>query len=749
MISIITYLRGNQYQKDWSKIEVAQLENDAKAALTDCTRKVLIFIDGLDEYAGNSKEMRDLCRIILRLAEHEKAKLCLASRKEPQLVNKFQNLPNLHISDYNSQGIGNYIQAELEHIQEDNLGFAAVDLDQMRSIIYRRAEGVFVWVYLALLEIVEACVTGRSESEIMQLAYELPSELEPMYQRIINRKDERTKKEAALVYTLLEDMHHYPITMALLAAAYQYLRLELGISELPDDVQDGRRFEARFNATMGGLYELLSVAEGARGGDASQMPKLIHETVRAFTRKTGWVDQWLSPLFRRELPDMIWARLSCNVLARADSYAATADSTTITEQLKASCRDGFKRERLVGCPSHNSFIDYITQTCKGRPMNRWPLLLYNSIDAIFVHCEDIIRQGDDSVKEILTCSMTSGWIRLRLRLWQYDSQTQLLLRQPLHQTPFPDLVQAAAHLAPRYLLSSYDRLAALTDGDRAILCTLLIQAYRLCPGKWQVTARHESELDILKRTVATILDLDTRLSVFHIGVYLYLTYEQVPSFLSKHEPVTKPKAWPPWCPPSAFRQVAFCSPARTPLFMWPCVKYETFIGSNPFFFQEREQLHTLIRFGVDIDARTADGMNIVHYLITEHIVKHTYLPGDPECSPDSNSALSIEMLYWLEEMKANFTSVYEGSTPLQALEKGTDEIRAAQEEDSDDLQYELTDIVRTRFEQLKYMLRHKEQTGHLPRPMMGTKYSGADQLHILDHYLEQKTCTVCKPAQNA
>lgn len=737
--------RFGMVQEQSLKLDTERLIEKLEAAFSQSIRKTLIFVDGLDEYAGTSKDMRDLCDIVLRLARHENTKMCSASRRETMIEHKFRDIPNLHISDYNSSGILTYIKQQLKELRQDTLGYQTIDLLRMQEILHQRAEGVFVWVYLALLEILDACIKGQSASEVMRLLYLLPAELEEMYHRIINRKSDSTKKEAAVLYHLLEDMQTYSITTNLLLAAYRFLALELGLSELPHDINSLTQFEARFNAIMGGLYELCTPGDTARGGDTSKVPKMIHETVRAFTNKTGWSDKWLLPGFSEKLPNMVWARLSCEALIRAGRYAGELETPRFVEALKTSCRDGYERDRLIGCPDINSFGSLVADTATGCNMIGWVPLLHSSMDAIFMHCENVVVEGDDEARELLKHAMPSKWVRQRLSFWQFDKHFQVLFKHSLHEHAFADLIQAAAHTACYYLISEVDRIRELSHSDRALLCTLLVQNYRLCPGRWKWGSklRIQSELEILRSTVDEILVLDTQLSTFHLGLYLYLIYPQMPTFLRKHNRIEPPKEWSPWFTPDAVWQAAFGWPASTLLFLWPCSKYETFIGNDDFFFQEREQLHVLLYFGVDIHSQGPNGMNIVHYLISTHIIDHTYLAEDAICSPDSNSALSIEMLYWLEEAGADFAQTHNGKTPLQALKRGLNKIRRMQDSDPNELVYQVTEIVSTRFEQLEYILLHKQVTGHLPQPMMGTKYSGRDQLHVLKRYLEER-CTVCR-----
>ena len=132
---------------------------------------LLFLIDGIDEDEGN---MRKLLDKLLAIGKHPNVKLCLASRPGPMIQALFKNLPSIDMVDYNQSGIEQYINFTIHKFQPR---LELLDLDGMQEMILERAQGVFLWVFLALEEIVAACVNGSTALEIKALLQNLPQEL--------------------------------------------------------------------------------------------------------------------------------------------------------------------------------------------------------------------------------------------------------------------------------------------------------------------------------------------------------------------------------------------------------------------------------------------------------------------------------------------------------------------------------------------------------------------------------------------
>lgn len=326
--------------------------------LSHATRRFLIFLDGLDE---NTDELPELCRLILSLQVHRNVKLCVASRRNPTINRRFSHVANLHMSEHNSSGILNYINAEIEKLQENMTGFQPLDFQEMQQILCERAEGVFLWVYYALREVDQAIDRDRTVQEIMRLLRGLPQELEEIYHRIIDGMDIAQRREAAVLYTLLEDTEVYPITTQILFAAYQFLAHEVRLEGIPTDVVNLKHFEKMLGGTFDGLFELHPQA-GARltkGGDSSLVPKMMHETVRTFSAKSCWYKFWQPQRFKQLFPSLTWARLCCYALVRAHEQVTETDAAELKTAFKLVPNTGYVSFNMAGCMNYVDFADIL------------------------------------------------------------------------------------------------------------------------------------------------------------------------------------------------------------------------------------------------------------------------------------------------------------------------------------------------------------------------------------------------------
>ncbi|KAK5072751.1 hypothetical protein LTR64_000844 [Lithohypha guttulata] len=710
-------------------LDLQQLLHDL---LSHAKQNFFILLDGLDEYGD---ELSELCTLILSLGEHQNIKLCVASRREPAINRRFGQLPNLHMSDYNSSGILSYVNVEIQKLRQSLTECQPFDLEALQRILCERAEGVFLWVYLALREVRYAIDRSRTAQEVMSILEELPLELEKLYQRIVDRMAGAQKKEAAVLYTLLEDTKVHPVTTQILFGAYQFLAHEIGLEGFPKDIVDLQHFERIFDGTLGGMFELCKSSKPAPGGDTSVIPRIMHETVRRFSRDSRWNQEWQPNVFKHHFPNLVWSRLGCYALIAADKRLQKVRLNDLRATFTSITNTGRSSSGLAGCLDYAEFARLLSRHLPHDSLMHWFRLLHLSMDTIFPYAEQIIHQADDDLKLRLQKAMRSQWTNLRLASWQHDTTARVNPGELVH-CGFADLLQAAAHHCYSYLLWERSSMSMLSDIERAAVCCAILFGYRLSPLKWPNFTSQRDDDDLKRDTINEILCHDRRLSVLHLAVYLYLGYKNVPKFLRKHQKTGRITNWaivnPLW-PQDTY---LFVATPETPLFMWVCARHTP--GESGY--DRREQLKVLLQFSVDIHAKSTRGMNIVHYLITEHLIRHTFLEQDMTCWPDDDTAITIEQLYWLEEAGADFTSRYNNQTLLEALRTGFYQMKPI---DDDTLLYPRTDVVNTRFAQIKFMLQHMESKGHLPQPMMGTNARFISNFPALQRYIRTKRCDLC------
>lgn len=207
-------------QAAWSLEELRNvIRNIAKAishvnAKTNVTRtpKCCIFIDGLDEYSGNHLE---LVRILEVLASHGDTKLCVSSRPWNVFVKAFElQKPHLCLQDLTKSDIKHYVESNLknaliESASRDPNPSVQVDINLIIVEIVKRAEGVFLWVYLVVESVLRGLGEDDSIATLRQRVQQFPSDLEGFFDIIISRVDTvyqfQTTQALALAYLYADD----------------------------------------------------------------------------------------------------------------------------------------------------------------------------------------------------------------------------------------------------------------------------------------------------------------------------------------------------------------------------------------------------------------------------------------------------------------------------------------------------------------------------------------------------------------
>lgn len=305
---------------DWS---VPELRSIFLQTLSSYERPVLIVIDGLDEVhpAEGPLELLDLVEQFPRCRN---TKLCLASRPEPILKERLSVYPHLRLQDLTRADMDRYAR---DHIKlsgiigdEDvsNSSMASnTPWNPIESIVYK-AEGVFLWLVLAIRNINTGYVYGDTPAIIQQRIDNLPGDLTKLYTDMWNRacedSPEAYRETAALYFrlVLLERQTYIDQRLPRLSL----LQLMLASTSIADEILDAienplnlvpegrilrecRELERKVNLYCFGLVTFSESIGGPKavGWYGSQYdglwsrygrryPEFIHRTARDFLLDT-------------------------------------------------------------------------------------------------------------------------------------------------------------------------------------------------------------------------------------------------------------------------------------------------------------------------------------------------------------------------------------------------------------------------------------------------------------------------------
>lgn len=174
------------------------------SSLSELATRFCIFVDGLDEYAGDHVEM---CNTIQELGTRSRdIKLCVSSRPWNDFENAFgggQELLQMH--QLTRDDIYEYAHARLsEHWAWTSIAANTCLADSLINLILQHAEGVFIWVVLVIKEIRESMSNYDSLEDLFRRVEGFPSDLGEFFQHILESVDPfyHAKMSTALQLTL-------------------------------------------------------------------------------------------------------------------------------------------------------------------------------------------------------------------------------------------------------------------------------------------------------------------------------------------------------------------------------------------------------------------------------------------------------------------------------------------------------------------------------------------------------------------
>ncbi|KIX98191.1 uncharacterized protein Z520_06271 [Fonsecaea multimorphosa CBS 102226] len=178
--------------------------------------ELTIFLDALDEYYGFPEVISQWIFHIVSASRdpqsRTKVRFCFSSREWDSFVKAFGGEPGFVLHEHTYQDVEQYTTSRLSQLTSQMTSqhqIAADDrstpnkqllLADVARMIASRAEGVFLWVKLAIDEITSS-PTISSQEELEMLISRLPADLEEFYMRIISRIPKYSRHRA---FVLLE-----------------------------------------------------------------------------------------------------------------------------------------------------------------------------------------------------------------------------------------------------------------------------------------------------------------------------------------------------------------------------------------------------------------------------------------------------------------------------------------------------------------------------------------------------------------
>jgi energy-coupling factor transporter ATP-binding protein EcfA2 len=247
--------------------------------------KLILFVDGLDEFDGDPHILIDLLN---NLKSKFQFKLCVASRPWPEFETAFQRQPSLKLEDLTRSDVTKYVKAKLQESKrftslqqtENTLSEALI-----KSIV-DKACGVFLWVSLVVASLLAGLENGDRIEDLDKRLALLPTDLEKLYDRIIEQIDPSYLEHASQYFQLMKASISPPLLLIFSFADEVYFADKSLNSELKSysQAQIESRLEdmrLRLNSRCKGLLEVNSVADYP-SDFKNYTVQYLHKTVRDY-----------------------------------------------------------------------------------------------------------------------------------------------------------------------------------------------------------------------------------------------------------------------------------------------------------------------------------------------------------------------------------------------------------------------------------------------------------------------------------
>ncbi|CEF76538.1 unnamed protein product [Fusarium graminearum] len=221
-----------------------------------------IFIDGLDEISDKDG-FEPLTKLIQSICNIPLVKVCVSSRLETGLIQKLEALGagKLCLHDLTNPEMAVYVQKELARFSAGVISSSFVDKIIIELLV--KAQGVFLWLFLAKNSLITGIENGDDEETLMRRLEELPSELEALYESMwsrLNAKNKVYRQTAAMYFHfLLAKGWNFKVIYPDVEVPFTVCERPRGIPTLAQlsmmvKVEEGRMFPPGVNNTS--LYDL-------------------------------------------------------------------------------------------------------------------------------------------------------------------------------------------------------------------------------------------------------------------------------------------------------------------------------------------------------------------------------------------------------------------------------------------------------------------------------------------------------------
>ncbi|KAJ3522886.1 hypothetical protein NM208_g12674 [Fusarium decemcellulare] len=270
--------------KRFSEEELGDMFRQAVAHISS-RAKVVLFVDGLDEFDGD-------CNILISLFKEcasSPIKICVSSRPWTEFEDAFGSCPSLRMEDVTYQDITNYVVDKFgtsHHFQRLQRRQTDVANELIQSVV-QRASGVFLWVTIVVASLIAGMGAGDRIEDLEKRLNLLPTELKGLYERILDGIDPLYRQHTAQLFKMMTSCIALPPLLAFWFADETDF-MERALRENPDTLPEYEVLERqedmrrRLNSRCRGLLDVdTDLPNPQFGGTVRYLHKTVVEFIQS------------------------------------------------------------------------------------------------------------------------------------------------------------------------------------------------------------------------------------------------------------------------------------------------------------------------------------------------------------------------------------------------------------------------------------------------------------------------------------
>lgn len=280
-LSTVESMASKDADTDWS---LEELQAAFELVVRHCHKPLCIFLDGVDEMHPDDgiARLMELVEQWFRLRPGW-IKICFSSRPELPIRRWLIAYPHLRLEDLTAADLRKYAKAHLKCPPEVNIA-ESIGMHDVISFLVRKAEGVFLWLCLAIKDLNRGLENGDSLDDLRYRTKRLHGDLAGLYKDMWSRMNddfEIYRKSAALYFKLvITNSTEPPLIMGSLCV----FDMLLCSSAAADDILDGTFLDMPDNALSAQCEETEKQVQARCAG----LLELVTNGPRQYRKLRAW-----------------------------------------------------------------------------------------------------------------------------------------------------------------------------------------------------------------------------------------------------------------------------------------------------------------------------------------------------------------------------------------------------------------------------------------------------------------------------